>query len=190
MKTIGNFTFITTKLEGVIIVETKKYGDDRGFFMESYVYKDFVEGGIDAVFVQDNQSKSVKGVLRGLHFQSVNTQGKLIRVISGEVYDVAVDLRKNSKTYGEWVGEYISDSNNRQLYIPQGFAHGFLVTSKQAEFTYKCTDYYNVAADGGIRWDDSDIGIQWPLEEKGIEKVRLSDKDNKQPFFKDIISPF
>jgi dTDP-4-dehydrorhamnose 3,5-epimerase len=185
MKTIGNFTFTPTKIKDVIIVEPKKFGDDRGFFMETYVENIFIEGGVSDTFLQDNQSKSKKGVLRGLHFQTENTQAKLIRVIDGQVYDVAVDLRKSSETYGQWVGVLISASNNKQLFVPKGFAHGFLVVSDTAEFVYKCSDYYNAAADGGILWNDPDIGIEWPLEEYNIEELIMSDKDKNQPLLKD-----
>lgn len=177
-KTIGNFTFMESSIEGVTIIEPKKYGDDRGYFIESYHYPSFVEAGIDVVFVQDNQSMSKKGVLRGLHFQTENVQGKLVRVLEGEVFDVAVDLREGSDTYGKWEGVRLTADNNRQFYVPEGFAHGFLVLSDQAVFAYKCTDIYNPKADGGVAWDDPQIGIDWPLED--IEEVILSDKDKKQ----------
>lgn len=180
----GNFKFTTTKLEGVIIVESKNFGDERGYFMETYSKEQFYKGGIMAEFLQDNQSKSKKGVLRGLHFQTENTQGKLVRVISGEVFDVAVDLRKDSNTYGQWVGQVLSGQNNLQIYVPSGFAHGFLVTSKEAEFVYKCTDYYNGKADGGILWNDPAIGIKWPLDQ--IDEVSLSEKDKKQPLLSEV----
>lgn len=174
-KSIGNFKFIETSIEDVMIIENKKYGDHRGYFMESYHYPSFKDAGIDKPFVQDNQSKSKQGVLRGLHFQTENVQGKLVRVLRGEVFDVAVDLRKNSPTYGKWEGVVLSEENNRQFYIPEGFAHGFLVLSEEAEFAYKCTDIYNPSADGGVAWNDPDIDIQWPLE--NIKEVLLSDKD-------------
>lgn len=180
----GNFKFTPAEIKEVIIVEQKKFGDYRGYFMETYSKEHFYNGGIEVEFVQDNQSKSKKGVLRGLHFQTENTQGKLVRVIKGEVFDVAVDLRKDSKTYGKWVGILLTEDNNKQFYVPEGFAHGFLVTSEEAEFVYKCTDYYNAAADGGVLWNDPDIGIEWPLE--GIEEVMLSDKDEKQPLLKNL----
>ncbi len=180
----GNFKFTTTKIKDVIIIEPKKFGDHRGYFMETYSKEHFYNGGVEVEFVQDNQSKSKKGVLRGLHFQTENTQGKLVRVISGEVYDVAVDLRKDSKTYGEWVGILLTGENNKQFYVPEGFAHGFLVLSEMAEFVYKCTDYYNAEADGGVLWNDPEIGIEWPLE--GIEEVLLSEKDQVQPLLKDL----
>jgi dTDP-4-dehydrorhamnose 3,5-epimerase len=178
-----NFEFIPTKIQGLIIIEPKVYEDHRGYFMETYNKEQFKLHGIDVEFVQDNQSKSKKGVLRGLHFQTLNEQGKLVRVISGEVFDVAVDLRKGSSTYGMWVGTYLSGKTNKQIYIPKGFAHGFLVTSEEVEFVYKCTDFFNPNAQSGIRWDDPDIGIVWPLE--GISEILLSEKDKNQPFLKD-----
>jgi len=143
--------------------------------METYHEKEFQEAGLNLTFVQDNQSKSTKGVLRGLHFQYTNPQGKLVRVIRGEVFDVAVDLRKNSPTYGKWEGVKLSEENKKQFYVPEGFAHGFMVLSDEAEFTYKCTDFYDASDEGGIIWNDPDIGIDWPI--KDIEDVVLSDKD-------------
>ena len=131
------------------------------------------------VFVQDNQSKSKKGVLRGLHFQKEHTQGKLVRVIKGEVFDVAVDLRKNSKTYGKWAGVNLSEENKKQFYVPEGFAHGFLVLSDEAEFCYKCTDFYHPESEGGIIWNDPDVNIEWPLN--GIDEIIFSEKDKKLP---------
>jgi len=172
---MGKFKFTETEIEGVYIISPIVFGDNRGYFMETYNYNEFKEAGLDMVFVQDNQSKSKKGVLRGLHFQKTHPQGKLVRVIEGEVFDVAVDLRKNSKTYGKWVGVILSKDNKKQFYIPEGFAHGFLVLSDEAEFTYKCTDFYHPEDEGGIAWNDPDIGVKWPME--GIEKVILSDKD-------------
>ncbi|KXG76281.1 dTDP-4-dehydrorhamnose 3,5-epimerase [Thermotalea metallivorans] len=172
---MGKFNFIKTNIEGLYIIEPTVFGDNRGYFMETYNAKDFQEEGLNMVFVQDNQSKSKKGVLRGLHFQYKYPQGKLVRVTKGEVFDVAVDLRKNSKTFGKWYGVILSEENKRQFYIPEGFAHGFLVLSEEAEFTYKCTDYYHPEDEGGIIWNDPDIGIEWPLE--GIENVLLSEKD-------------
>jgi len=169
------FNFIKTKIKDLYIIEPTVFGDDRGYFMETYNYDEFKEAGLDMVFVQDNESKSKKGVLRGLHFQKEYSQGKLVRVLSGEVFDVAVDLRKNSETYGKWQGVMLSGENKRQFYVPQGFAHGFLVTSEEAEFVYKCTNLYHPEFEGGIAWDDSDIGIEWPLE--NIEEVLLSEKD-------------
>ncbi|HEY8889938.1 MAG TPA: dTDP-4-dehydrorhamnose 3,5-epimerase [Clostridium sp.] len=169
------FKFINTKIKDLYIIEPTVFGDDRGYFMETYNYEEFKEAGLDMVFVQDNQSKSKKGVLRGLHFQKEYSQGKLVRVLSGEVFDVAVDFRKNSETYGEWFGVILNEENKRQFYVPEGFAHGFLVTSDKAEFVYKCTNLYHPEFEGGIAWNDPDIGIEWPLE--NIEDVLLSEKD-------------
>lgn len=172
---MSNFNFIKTEIDGVIIVETKIFGDNRGYFMETYEERKFAEGGITAKFVQDNQSKSSKGVLRGLHFQKTHPQAKLVRVIKGEVYDVAVDLRKDSPTYGKYVGEILSEENKKQFFIPRGFAHGFLVLSDEAEFVYKCDDFYHPEDEGGIMWNDPAVGIDWPLEE--IDTIKLSEKD-------------
>ena len=172
----GNFTFYDTSIEGVKVVDLKLYGDARGGFMETYREENFVAGGIEASFVQDNQSKSSKGVLRGLHFQKEHPQGKLVRVLSGEVYDVAVDLRKNSKTFGKYFGVRLSDENKKQFYIPEGFAHGFVVLSDEAVFAYKCTDFYHPNDEGGLIYNDPDIGIDWPVD--GIELI-MSDKDTK-----------
>lgn len=176
---MSNFKFTKTKIDGVIIVEQKVFGDSRGYFMETYEKRKFAEGGITAEFVQDNQSMSTKGVLRGLHFQKTHPQAKLVRVIKGAVYDVAVDLRKDSPTYGEYVGAVLSDENKKQFYIPKGFAHGFLVLSDVAEFVYKCDDFYYPSDEGGIMWNDPEIGIEWPLD--GIEEIKLSEKDKKNP---------
>lgn len=149
-------------ISGLCLIEPKVHGDSRGYFMETYNQKDMKEFGLDMVFVQDNQSMSSKGVLRGLHFQKQYPQGKLVRVIKGEVYDVAVDLRKCSPTHGKHYGVKLSDANHLQLYIPEGFAHGFLVLSDKAEFCYKCTDFYHLGDEGGIAWNDPEIGIDWP----------------------------
>jgi dTDP-4-dehydrorhamnose 3,5-epimerase len=166
---------IDTTIPDVKIIESTVYGDERGFFMETWNQTKFEElvTGKPTLFVQDNHSKSKKGILRGLHFQTENTQGKLVRVVSGEVFDVAVDIRKGSPTFGKWVGEYLSAENKRQLWVPEGFAHGFYVTSDEAEFVYKCTDYYNPKAEHSIAWDDNDIAIEWPIEEAPL----LSEKD-------------
>ena len=172
---MSNFNFIKTKIDGVIIVETKVFGDNRGYFMETYHEQKFIEGGITAKFVQDNQSKSTKGVLRGLHFQKNHPQAKIVRVIKGEVYDVAVDIRKDSPTYGQYIGVVLSEENKKQLFIPKGFAHGFLVLSDEAEFVYKCDDFYDPEDEGGILWNDPTIGIEWPLDE--MEEIKLSEKD-------------
>lgn len=156
---------IDTKIPDVKIIEPTVFGDERGFFMETWQQKKFEElvTGKPTQFVQDNHSKSRKGILRGLHYQTENTQGKLVRVVSGEVFDVAVDVRKNSPTFGQWVGVYLSADNKRQLWVPEGFAHGFYVTSYEAEFVYKCTNYYDPISEVSIKWNDKDIGIKWPL---------------------------
>lgn len=174
---MGQFKFTNTKIEGMFLVEPAVFEDNRGYFMETYNENDFKEAGYDLTFVQDNQSKSSKGVLRGLHLQVNYPQGKLVRVIKGEVFDVGVDLRKDSDTYGEWFGAILSDENKKQLFIPEGFAHGFLVLSDEAEFVYKCTEFYHGDDEGGIKWDDSDIGINWPLDD--IDEIILSDKDKE-----------
>ena len=182
---MGKFKFTYTEIEGVFIAEPAVFPDERGYFMETYNENDFKEEGIDLTFVQDNQSKSSKGVLRGLHFQKTQPQGKLVRVISGEVFDVAVDLRKASKTYGKWVGVRLSAENKKQFFIPKGFAHGFVVLSDEAEFVYKCTDFYKGDDEGGILWNDPDIGIEWPIEDIGEDNILLSEKDKKWKPLKD-----
>ena len=180
--TSGNFTFTETSIEGVIIVDVKSYGDARGYFMETYKKSDFEKGGIVVDFVQDNQSASVKGVLRGLHFQIHHPQSKLVRVVEGKVFDVCVDLRPGSPTYGKWKGVVLSAENRRQFFIPKGFAHGFLVLSERAVFCYKCDDVYHPNDEGGLMWNDPAIGIEWPLPD-GCEtlagNVKLSDKDTR-----------
>jgi dTDP-4-dehydrorhamnose 3,5-epimerase len=183
---MGKFKFTETYIEGLFVIEPTVYEDKRGYFLETYQYKEFSDCGLDMVFVQDNQSFSVKGVLRGLHFQVNHPQGKLVRVIKGEVFDVAVDLRKNSKTFGKWFGINLSDKNNKQLYIPKGFAHGFLVLSDTAEFIYKCSDYYYPGDECGIMWNDPDLNISWPIHEN--QEIILSDKDKKWYSFKEFIS--
>lgn len=164
----GNFTFTSTSIDGVVIVDVKSYGDERGYFMETYKQPDFVAGGIDVDFVQDNQSTSTKGVLRGLHFQINHPQSKLVRVVEGEVFDVAVDLREGSPTYGKWEGVVLSAENKRQFFIPRGFAHGFLVLSDEAVFTYKVDNPYAPQSEASIRYDDPDIAINWPIDAKDI----------------------
>ena len=149
-------------IEGLCIIEPTVFGDNRGYFMETYNFNDMKEQGLDMVFVQDNQSMSVKGVLRGLHFQKQYPQGKLVRVIKGRVFDVAVDLRANSDSYGKWYGVELTEENKKQFYIPEGFAHGFLVLSDIAEFCYKCTDFYHPGDEGGLAWNDPAIGVVWP----------------------------
>ncbi len=178
---MGNFTFLKTDIDGVIIVEPKVYGDARGFFMETYVEREFKQNGINADFVQDNQSASVKNVLRGLHFQKEFPQAKLVRCIKGSVFDVAVDLRPGSKTYGKYVGVELSAENNRQFFIPKNFAHGFLVLSDEAEFVYKVDDYYHPNDEGGIAWNDTSIAVKWPI--KSGEEPILSEKDKCHPAF-------
>ena len=182
-------------IEGLYVIEPTVHGDERGYFVETYNQRDMAEAGLHMVFVQDNQSMSVKGVLRGLHYQINYPQGKLVRVIRGAVYDVAVDLRTGSPTYGKWHGELLSAENFRQFYIPEGFAHGFLVLSDEAEFCYKCTDFYHPNDEGGLAWNDPTIGIQWPEltgEYRGTPsaegysltdgtKLILSEKDQKWP---------
>ncbi len=170
-----------TELAGVIIIEPAVYGDSRGYFLETWNQARYVEAGLPEVFVQDNLSYSRRGVLRGLHFQNPNAQGKLVYVLKGEVYDVVVDIRLGSPKFGDWIGETLSEENKRQLYIPPGYAHGFCVTREDALFVYKCTAAYNPAAEGAIRWDDPDIGIDWPLTE-----FALSDKDRGAPLLRDI----
>jgi len=177
------FNFIETKIKDLYIIEPKVFGDNRGYFMESYNKSDFFEAGLTQEFVQDNESKSKKGVLRGLHFQTKHTQGKLVRVTEGEVFDVAVDLRKDSATYGQWEGVTLTSENKKQFYVPEGFAHGFLVLSDIAVFNYKCTDYYAPEFDGGVLWNDEDIAVEWPLE--GIKEILLSEKDKVQKKLKD-----
>ena len=158
------FIFNKTEIEGVYIIEPKVFGDNRGYFMETYNEQEFKNNGLDYNFVQDNQSKSKKGVLRGLHFQKTHPQAKLVRVLEGEVFDVAVDLRKGSKTYGKWVGVILSEENKKQFMIPRGFAHGFVVLSETAVFAYKCDDFYHPEDEGGIMWNDPDINIEWPYK--------------------------
>ena len=170
---MGNLKFTKTEIDGVYVINPKVFGDNRGYFMETYSAKDFLEAGLNYVFVQDNQSSSKHGVLRGLHFQKTYPQAKLVRVIKGEVFDVAVDLRKNSKTYGKWVGVCLSEENKKQLLIPRGFAHGFLVISDYAEFSYKCDEFYHPEDEGGIIYNDKDIGIKWP----SVKDIILSEKD-------------
>lgn len=177
---MGKFKFIETELPGVLIVEPTVFGDARGYFMETFQKEEFAAAGITDEFVQDNQSRSSRGVLRGVHFQKEHTQGKLVRVTKGEVFDVAVDCRPNSATFGKWTGVVLSEENKRQFYVPQGFAHGFLVLSDVAEFCYKCTDYYDPSAEGGIPYDDPTVGIQWP--DCGCEYL-LSEKDKKHTPF-------
>lgn len=180
--TFGNFTFYETEIKGVYTIETKKYGDNRGYFMETYKKEDFKKAGLNYTFVQDNQSKSKKGVLRGLHFQKNFPQAKLVRVLEGEVFDVAVDLRKDSPTYGKWIGEILSGEKGNQFLIPKGFAHGFLVLSDYAIFSYKCDELYHPEDECGIAWNDPEIGIKWPID----GEILLSEKDKKHPKLSDL----
>ncbi len=172
---------ILTELEGVWIFEPKVFGDARGFFMETWNRQRYAEAGLDVTFVQDNVSRSQRGVLRGLHFQNPNAQGKLVQVLEGEVLDVAVDIRVGSPTFGRFAAVNLSDENFRQLYVPPGFAHGFCVLSETAIFAYKCTDYYTPSAEGGVLWSDPDLNIPW-----GIDQPQLSEKDNAYSRLKDI----
>lgn len=190
---MGKIQVTKAPIEGLYVIEPVIHGDNRGYFMETYNQKDMAEAGLNMTFVQDNQSMSVKGVLRGLHFQKQYPQGKLVRVIRGKVFDVAVDLRVGSETYGKWYGVELTEKNKKQFYISEGFAHGFLVLSDTAEFCYKVTDFYHPEDEGGMAWNDPDIGIEWPEivgEYQGTAsaegysmadgtKLNLSEKDQK-----------
>lgn len=167
---------VKTKLEGVVVIEPAVFGDDRGFFLESYHQRHYAEAGIHASFVQDNHSRSERGVLRGLHFQKTKPQGKLVRVTHGEVFDVAVDINPDSATYAQWVGVNLSSENHTQLYVPPGYAHGFVVLSESADFQYKCTEFYDPTDEAGVLWSDNQLSINWP-----IASPRLSDKDSRLP---------
>ena len=180
---MGKFKFTETGIDGMFVVEPTVFEDNRGYFMETYNKEEFKEEGYDLTFVQDNQSKSTKGVLRGLHLQVKYPQGKLVRVIKGEVFDVGVDLRADSPTYGKWFGAILSDENKKQLFIPPKFAHGFLVLSDEAEFVYNCTEVYHREDESGIKWDDEYIAIDWPLDD--IDEIILSEKDEKWLSFKE-----
>ena len=177
---MGKITVTPCDIEGLYVIEPTVFKDERGYFVETYNQNDMKEAGLDMVFVQDNQSMSTRGVLRGLHFQKQFPQGKLVRVVRGKVFDVAVDLRSDSKTYGKWFGVELSAE---QFYIPEGFAHGFLVLSDEAEFCYKCTDFYHPGDEGGLAWNDPEIGVEWPLEE-GVDLI-ISEKDQKWKGLKD-----
>lgn len=197
---MGQIKVTECPIKGLYVIEPTVHGDNRGYFMETYSQRDMQEAGLNMVFVQDNQSMSVKGVLRGLHFQKEHQQGKLVRVIKGSVFDVAVDIRKGSETYGQWYGIELTAENKKQFYISEGFAHGFLVLSDEAEFCYKVTDFYHPGDEGGLAWNDPDIGIEWPQvvgEYDGTasasnyslvdgSKLNLSDKDQKWGRLKDI----
>jgi len=196
---MGQINVTKCPIEGLYIIEPAVHGDNRGYFTETYNQKDMLEAGLDMVFVQDNQSMSVKGVLRGLHYQKQYTQGKLVRVIKGSVFDVAVDLRSDSATYGQWYGVELTEENKKQFYVSEGFAHGFLVLSETAEFCYKVTDFYHPGDEGGLAWNDPEIGIVWPQligEYNGTAssegymfsdgtKLNLSEKDQKWTGLKD-----
>ena len=172
---------IQTKLANCVIIEPKVYGDDRGFFLETFQAERYASAGITLPFVQDNHSRSSKGVLRGLHFQKTKPQGKLVRVVRGEVYDVAVDIRLGSPTYGRWEAVVLSDDNKKQFWVPPGFAHGFVVISDSADFEYKCTDYYDPSDEGSLLWSDPDLNIPWP-----IDKPILSEKDAQAPLLANL----
>ena len=180
---MGKITVTPCDIEGLYVIEPTVFKDERGYFVETYNQNDMKEAGLDMVFVQDNQSMSTRGVLRGLHFQKQFPQGKLVRVVRGKVFDVAEDLRSDSKTYGKWFGVELSAENMKQFYIPEGFAHGFLVLSDEAEFCYKCTDFYHPGDEGGLAWNDPEIGVEWPLEE-GVDLI-ISEKDQKWKGLKD-----
>ena len=180
---MGKITVTPCDIEGLYVIEPTVFKDERGYFVETYNQNDMKEAGLDMVFVQDNQSMSTRGVLRGLHFQKQFPQGKLVRVVRGKVFDVAVDLRSDSKTYGKWFGVELSAANLKPFYIPEGFAHGFLVLSDEAEFCYKCTDFYHPGDEGGLTWNDPEIGVEWPLEE-GVDLI-ISEKDQKWKGLKD-----
>ena len=180
---MGKITVTPCDIEGLYVIEPTVFKDERGYFVETYNQNDMKEAGLDMVFVQDNQSMSTRGVLRGLHFQKQFPQGKLVRVVRGKVFDVAVDLRSDSKTYGKWFGVELSAENMKQFYIPEGFAHGFLVLSDEAEFCYRCADFYHPGDEGGLAWNDPEIGVEWPLEE-GVDLI-ISEKDQKWKGLKD-----
>ncbi len=174
---MGKITVETCEIEGLKIITPTVFGDARGYFVETYNYNDYKEAGIDQIFVQDNQSSSVKNVLRGMHFQIRYPQDKLVRVVAGEVFDVALDLRPGSKTYGKWHGVVLSAENKKQFFVPKNFAHGFLVLSDYAEFAYKCTDFYHPGDEGGIMYNDPEVGIEWPIA-PGCEPI-MSERDHK-----------
>lgn len=178
MSIVGRFKFTKTDINDVFIIDVEPFGDERGYFMETYNENDFKKEGLNYTFVQDNQSRSFRGVLRGLHYQKEHPQTKLVRAIEGEVFDVAVDIRPNSPSFGKWVGVVLSESNKRQLLIPKGLAHGFVVLSEFATFCYKCDEFYHPNDEGGIMWNDPELNIEWPIKD-----VILSDKDQKHPTF-------
>ena len=175
---------ITTNLPGVIVIEPKVYVDKRGFFLETFREDVLLQAGINAHFVQDNHTRSSQGVLRGLHYQMTQTQGKLVRVAAGSVFDVVVDVRSGSPTFGQWYGTELNEDNIKMIYVPPGFAHGFVVLSETADFIYKCTDYYHPESEQGVAWDDPDLNIDWSIAEIA-EKISLSDKDKQNVKLKD-----
>ncbi len=177
-------------IKGLVVITPQAFGDSRGYFMETYNQSDFKEAGIDCTFVQDNQSASTRGVLRGLHFQINFPQDKLVRVVRGEVFDVAVDLRKGSETFGKWYGVRLSAENKKQFFIPKDFAHGFLVLSDEAEFCYKVTDFYHPNDEGGLMWNDPAIGVEWPMGDLKEEDLLLSDKDKLHPPFEEYVRTY
>ena len=181
---MGKIKVTSCGIDGLYVIEPTVFKDERGYFVETYNQNDFKEAGLDMVFVQDNQSMSVRGVLRGLHFQKQFPQGKLVRAVRGSVFDVAVDLRSSSPTYGKWFGVELTAENKKQFYIPEGFAHGFLVLSDEAEFCYKVTDFYHPNDEGGILWSDEEIGVAWPMPDgMTADQLILSDKDRVQGSF-------
>lgn len=185
---MGKITVETCEIEGLKVITPTVFGDERGYFVETYNYNDYVAAGIDVTFVQDNQSASKKGVLRGLHFQINYPQDKLVRVIKGEVFDVAVDLRKGSPTFGQWHGVLLSEENHKQFFVPKGFAHGFLVLSDYAEFCYKVTDFYHPGDEDGLMYNDPALGVEWPIPE-GMELI-LSEKDTKHESFERYLEKY
>ena len=182
---MGKITVETCHIEGLKVITPTVFGDSRGYFMETYNYNDYKAASIPEIFVQDNQSASKKGVLRGLHFQKEFPQDKLVRAIRGEVFDVAVDLREGSATFGQWFGVLLSEENKKQFFIPKGLAHGFLVLSDYAEFAYKCTDFYHPNDEGGLIYNDPEIGVEWPIPE-GMELI-MSEKDTKWGGLKEYV---
>lgn len=181
---MGKFTFEETFIKGLFVITPTVFGDSRGYFMETYQKEEFAAAGINVDFVQDNESRSTRGVLRGLHFQKQNPQGKLVRVIEGEVFDVAVDLRRDSETYGKWYGVRLSAENKKQFYVPEGFAHGFVVLSDTACFVYKCTRLYCPSDEGGLAYDDPELAIEWNIPED--MEIKLSEKDKKHPTLSEL----
>ncbi len=184
---MGQISVESCGIEGLKVITPTVHGDDRGYFMETYNLRDFTEAGITETFVQDNQSSSKRGVLRGMHFQINYPQGKLVRVLRGEVFDVAVDIREDSETLGKWFGVRLSSENKKMFYIPKGFAHGFLVLSDEAEFAYKCTDLYHPGDDGGLRFDDPELGIRWP-EEIPYEEMNIVERDRNWPSLSEYLA--